>query len=88
MTSLPAKNLGISGRGLIKQGFAADLVLFDPERIQDHATFEDSLQYSTGIEAVWVNGELIWHNGKATTARPGQIIRRKGTPKLTRGRKN
>ena len=88
MTSLPAKTLGISGRGLIKQGFAADLVLFDPERIQDHATFEDSLQYSTGIEAVWVNGELVWHNGKATTARPGQIIRRQGTSKFPRVRKN
>ncbi len=76
MTSLPAKNLGISNRGIIKIGFAADLVLFDPDNIQDHATFENSLQYSTGIDAVWVNGELVWNREKATGARPGQIIRR------------
>jgi N-acyl-D-amino-acid deacylase len=76
MTSLPAKNLGITNRGTIKVGYAADLVLFDPETVQDHATFEDSLQYSTGIEAVWVNGELVWNKGHATDARPGQIIRR------------
>ena len=76
MTSLPANNLGITNRGIIKQGFAADLVLFDPSTIQDHATFENSLQYSTGIDAVWVNGELVWDKGQATNARPGQIIRR------------
>lgn len=76
MTSLPAKNLGISNRGIIRYGFAADLVLFDPELIQDHATFDNPLQYSTGIEAVWVNGELVWDKGKVTDARPGQIIRR------------
>ena len=76
MTSLPANNLGISNRGIIKQGYAADLVLFDPASIQDHATFENSLQYSTGIDAVWVNGELVWDKDTVTTARPGQIIRR------------
>lgn len=76
MTSLPARNLGIGNRGTIKPGFAADLVLFDPQTIQDHATFEDSLQYSTGVEAVWVNGDLVWNKGEATAARPGQIIRR------------
>jgi len=79
MTSLPADNLGISDRGTLKQGFAADLVLFDPDSIQDHATFEDSLQYSTGIDAVWVNGELVWNKGSVTNARPGQIIRRQNT---------
>ncbi len=76
MTSLSAQNLGISNRGTLKPGFAADLVLFDPTTIQDHATFEDSLQYSTGIEAVWVNGELVMEKGNITEARPGQIIRR------------
>ncbi|MBT6035360.1 MAG: amidohydrolase family protein, partial [Kordiimonadaceae bacterium] len=73
---LPARNLGITDRGMIKQGFAADLVLFDPDTIQDHATFENSLQYSSGIDAVWVNGELVWDKGTVTAARPGQIIRR------------
>jgi len=76
MTSLPAHNLGIDDRGILKQGFAADLVLFDPASIQDHATFQNSLQYSTGIAAVWVNGELVWDKGNVTDARPGQIIRR------------
>jgi N-acyl-D-amino-acid deacylase len=76
MTSLPAQNLGIADRGILKQGFAADLVLFDPDSIQDHATFENSLQYSTGIDAVWVNGDLVWDKGNVTDARPGQIIRR------------
>lgn len=76
MTSLPAHNLGITDRGTLQQGFAADLVLFDPDTIQDHATFEDSLQYSTGIDAVWVNGELVWDKGSVTDARPGKIIRR------------
>ena len=76
MTSLPASNLGITDRGTLKQGYAADLVLFDPDSIQDHATFENSLQYSTGIDAVWVNGELVWDKGSVTDARPGKIIRR------------
>jgi N-acyl-D-amino-acid deacylase len=76
MTSLSARNLGIAERGSIKVGFAADLIIFDPMTIQDHATFEHSLQYSTGVSAVWVNGELVWNNGSATPARPGQIIRR------------
>lgn len=76
MTSLPANNLGILDRGIVKEGFAADLVLFDPATIQDHATFENSLQYSTGIDAVWVNGELVWDKGRSTNARPGQTILR------------
>lgn len=76
MTSLPAHNLGITDRGILEKGFAADLVLFDPDLIQDHATFENSLQYSTGIDAVWVNGELVWDKGSVTSARPGKIIRR------------
>ena len=80
MTSLPAHNLGIADRGILQQGFAADLVLFDPASIQDHATFDDSLQYSTGIDAVWVNGELVWDKGDVTDARPGQLIRRQNTP--------
>jgi N-acyl-D-amino-acid deacylase len=78
MTSLPAQNLGIKNRGMIKEGYAADLVVFDPVAVQDHATFEDPIKYSTGVSGVWVNGELVWDNGKATSVRPGQIIRREG----------
>lgn len=76
MTSLPASNLGILNRGMIRINYAADLVLFDPATIQDNATFENSLQYSTGVDAVWVNGELVWNKGRAAKLRPGQIIRR------------
>ncbi len=77
MTSLTASNLGIKNRGMLKQGYAADLLIFDASTITDHATFDDPLQYSTGIKAVWVNGELVWQNDKETGARPGQIVRRK-----------
>jgi len=76
MTSLTASNLGLSHRGEIKQGYAADIVVFDPDKIADHATFDDPLQYSTGVKAVWVNGELVWEDDKETGARPGQIVRR------------
>lgn len=76
MTSLAARNLGFNNRGEIKQGYVADIVIFDPDTITDHATFNEPLQYSTGIKAVWVNGELVWENDKETGARPGKIIRR------------
>ena len=76
MTSLSASNLGITTRGIIKAGLAADLVLFNPETITDHATFENSLQFSTGIDSVWVNGEIAFREGASTQARPGQILKR------------
>ncbi len=76
MTSLTASNLGFSNRGELKKGYVADVVIFDPNTIIDHATFKEPLQYSTGIKAVWVNGELVWANDKETGARPGTIIRR------------
>lgn len=76
MTGLTAKSLGLTDRGLIETGRAADLVLFDPDRITDHGTFSDPVQYATGVMAVWVNGELVWNDGKATGSRPGKILRR------------
>jgi N-acyl-D-amino-acid deacylase len=76
MTALPAERFGLSGRGRLKQGYAADLVLFDPNTVKDRATFEDPKQISAGIEAVWVNGTAVWRNGKATGARPGRALRR------------
>ncbi len=80
MTSLPAKNLGLLNRGLIKVGHAADLVVFDASSIIDHATFDDPIQYSSGVKAVWVNGVLVWENDAETGSRSGQVLRRKGTP--------
>lgn len=76
MTSLTAQSLGLKGRGSLEPGYAADLVLFSPETIADHATFTDPIKYSTGIDAVWVAGKLVWHEGKATSNRPGKILRR------------
>ena len=78
ITSLPAEQVGISGRGLIREGYYADLVLFDPETIIDNATFEDPHVIATGIESVWVNGKIIFDDGMTTANRPGRPIRRDG----------
>jgi N-acyl-D-amino-acid deacylase len=77
MTSLPALRFGFDDRGLIREGLAADLVLFDPDRVQDKATFADPHQYSEGFDYVLVNGVTVVDNGRLTEARPGQILRHK-----------
>ena len=71
MTGLPASEFGFENRGLIREGYAADLVLFDPATIIDTATFEKPEQAAAGIEIVVNNGVPIWQGGKATGARPG-----------------
>jgi N-acyl-D-amino-acid deacylase len=76
MTSLPAERFGLTGRGRLKQNYAADLVLFDPKTVKDRATFEDPKQVSAGIVAVWVNGDSVWRDGRSTGARPGRALRR------------
>jgi N-acyl-D-amino-acid deacylase len=76
MTSLPAERFGLTGRGRLKQSYAADLVLFDPTTVKDRATFENPKQVSAGIVAVWVNGKAVWRDGAATAARPGRALRR------------
>ena len=68
--------MGFVDRGLIKPGFKADLVLFDPETIQDHADIRSGQVFSSGVSTVWVNGQLVLENGKSNEARPGQVIRR------------
>ncbi|PZU51310.1 MAG: dihydroorotase [Sphingomonas sp.] len=75
MSLAPANRLGLYDRGRIAPGMAADLVLFDPEKVQDNATFEKPAQYSTGIDKVWVNGQLAVDGGKVTGALPGKVIR-------------
>jgi N-acyl-D-aspartate/D-glutamate deacylase len=75
MTSAPADRLGLHDRGRIAVGLPADLLLFDPERVQDHATFENPAQYSTGMDFVWVNGVLAVEDGKVTGARGGKVLR-------------
>jgi N-acyl-D-amino-acid deacylase len=74
MTSLPAERLNWKDRGLIREGAFADLVLFNPDTVIDHATYGNPLALSTGIEKVFVNGILVWDSGKATGAKPGFII--------------
>jgi N-acyl-D-amino-acid deacylase len=74
MTGLAARNYGLAQRGLLQPGYYADLVLFDPERVADRATFEDPIQISQGIQGVWVNGRRVWQDGAAGTARPGMVL--------------
>ena len=76
MTSLPAERFGLTGRGRLKQNYAADMVLFDPKTVKDRATFEDPKQTSAGIVAVWVNGMSVWRDGRSTGVRAGRALRR------------
>jgi N-acyl-D-amino-acid deacylase len=75
LTSLPAHNLRLQRRGLLEPGYFADVVVFDPERIQDHATYDDPHQYATGVEHVAVNGTLALRDGEHTGALPGRVVR-------------
>jgi len=76
MTSLPAERFGLTGRGRLKQNYAADLVLFDPKTVKDRATFEQPKQFSAGIAGVWVNGNAVWRDGRTIATRPGRALRR------------
>ena len=78
MSGLTASQLHIADRGLIKEGLAADLVIFDPATVADRATFTDPFQYPVGIPTVIVNGRVVLDNGRHTGARPGIIIRGRG----------
>ena len=78
LTSLPAGNLDIRARGLLKAGYFADVVVFDPATIQDHATFEAPHQYATGVYEVFVNGVQVLKNGEHTGATPGRVVRGPG----------
>ena len=74
MTSAPAARLKLKGRGVIKEGAFADLVLFDAARVRDHSTFAETFLLSTGIEKVFVNGQLIWNDHKTTGQHPGRVL--------------
>ena len=74
MTSLPARTFGFSNRGLIRPGMIADLVMFDPDRVQDMATFTDPHNYSEGFDYVIVNGVPVVAEGQITDARPGEFV--------------
>lgn len=78
LTGLPASNLKIRDRGLLKSGYFADIVVFDPATIQDHATFENPHQYATGVKHVFVNGVQVLRNGEHTNKMPGRFVRGPG----------
>jgi len=78
LTSLPAGILKLDRRGALKAGHFADVVLFDPAKIQDHATFDQPHQYSTGVVHVFVNGVQVLKNGEHTGAKPGRVVRGPG----------
>ena len=77
-SGLPATNLSLRDRGFLREGYFADVLVFDPDTVQDHATFEKPHQYSTGMEKVFVNGELVFDDGEHTGALPGQVVRGPG----------
>ena len=76
MTSLNAQSLGLKRRGIIRTGYKADLVLFNPATVADRSTIAEPQAQSTGIEQVWVNGTTVFKQGKSTSARPGKVLRR------------
>jgi N-acyl-D-amino-acid deacylase len=78
LAALPAENLKIDRRGMLKEGYFADIVLFDPDAIQDHATFVAPHQYATGVKHVFVNGVQVIENGEHTGATPGRVVRGPG----------
>lgn len=78
LTSLPAATMKIERRGALKEGYYADVVVFDPAKIQDHSTFEDPHQLSTGMSHVFVNGVQVLRDGEHTGATPGRVVRGPG----------
>jgi N-acyl-D-amino-acid deacylase len=78
LTSLPATNLSLKGRGLLEAGYYGDVVVFDPNTVEDHATYEKPDQLATGVEDVFVNGTQVLKGGKHTGAKPGRIVRGPG----------
>jgi N-acyl-D-amino-acid deacylase len=75
MSSLPAQKIGLPNRGLLSEGMYADIVVFDPEKVQDKATYMDPQQFPTGIHYVMVNGTIVIEEGEQTNKLPGKPIR-------------
>ncbi len=78
LTGLPAGNLGLTDRGLLRKGSFADIVVFDPAKIQDHATYAEPHHYATGVQHVFVNGTQVVVDGKHTGTKPGRAVWGKG----------
>jgi N-acyl-D-amino-acid deacylase len=78
LTSLPAQTLRIKERGQLSTGYFADIVVFDPKTIAEHATYEKPHQYATGMKDVWVNGVQVIKDGEHTGQKPGRVVRGPG----------
>jgi len=78
LSGFPASNLGLNKRGLLKKDFYADIVIFDPLKISDNATFKKPLQYADGVNHVFVNGEQVIENGNHTGKFPGKFVKGRG----------
>jgi N-acyl-D-amino-acid deacylase len=78
LSALPAHNLSLHDRGLLKVGDYADLVVFDPKTVTDHATFVKPQQLATGVTDVWVNGQQVLKDSQATGAHAGRVVRGRG----------
>ena len=76
MTGLPARRFGLERRGELKEGWCADIVVFDPQAVTDTATYEEPRQHPRGIQYVVVNGQVVVEKGKQTGTRPGRVLRR------------
>ena len=74
LTGLPATNLELDRRGFIREGMFADIVVFDPQTIEDRATFEKPHQFAVGMRHVFVNGGHVLKDGEHTGARPGRAV--------------
>jgi N-acyl-D-amino-acid deacylase len=81
LTSLPAENLKLRERGALRPGYYADMVVFDPAKVADHATFDKPHQFSTGVVHVIVNGKQVLKDGEHTGAKPGMVVRGPGWKK-------
>jgi N-acyl-D-amino-acid deacylase len=85
LAALPAQTLSLSERGMLKVGNFADVVVFDPRTVQDHATYEKPAQLATGVEEVWINGVRALRAGEATAAPSGRIVRGRAWKELPGG---
>jgi N-acyl-D-amino-acid deacylase len=76
MTGLTAQTFGLADRGVLQEGFAADIVVFDEQQVDEAASFTRPIRPAKGIDTVIVNGAVVWRDGKATGTRPGRVLRR------------
>jgi N-acyl-D-amino-acid deacylase len=81
LAALPAQNLGLANRGMLKADYFADVVVFDPAKVQDHATYDKPHQYATGVVHVFVNGTQVLKDGEHTGAKPGRAVARGSGPR-------